>query len=88
MISIKRYISVLIFLHLLALLCLLVISAKFGTSVRTVEKNVSTILLTDDGYYRFAGKFAEGGSLLHNNRGPGLPLIYSLIYFFPKQCHP
>ena len=84
----KKYVAILVIIHIAVMLSLLVVAANFGPSVKTVEKDVGTLLLTDDGYYRLAGEFVDGGSLLHNRIGPGVPLIYSTIYLFPERYHP
>jgi 4-amino-4-deoxy-L-arabinose transferase-like glycosyltransferase len=84
----KRYISILVIIHIAIMLSLLLVAANFGPSTKTVERDVRTLLLVDDGYYRLAGEFVDGGSLLHNRIGPGVPLIYSTIYLFPERYHP
>ena len=84
----KKHIILLIVIHVIIILSLLLISTKYGTSVKSVNKDAKTLLLKDDGYYRIAGEFAKGGSLLHNRIGPGMPLIYSPIYLFPESFHP
>jgi len=83
----RKYITVLIIIHVAVMLSLLLVAVNFGPSVETVKKDAKTLLLTDDGYYRLAGEFVGGGSLLHNRIGPGIPLIYSTIYLFPERYH-
>ncbi|RQW09771.1 hypothetical protein EH222_03540, partial [candidate division KSB1 bacterium] len=47
------------------------------------------ILLLDDGYVEIARNFVEqDGSLLHQEVGPGLPLMYAPIFFMPDEYHP
>ena len=84
----KKYIAILVIIHITVMLSLLLVAANFGPSTKTVKKDARTLLLTDDGYYRLAGEFVDGESLLHNRIGPGVPLIYSTIYLFSESYHP
>lgn len=60
----------------------------FVTQVLFHNRDVSGLLLQDDGYYQLAGKFVSGnGSLFGNSVGPGMPLLYSIIYVFPQKMH-
>jgi hypothetical protein len=82
MIKEKKFLFIIISLHvfiiILGLLSIIILSGK----------DYNNILLMDDGYYYFANRFITGGSLFHNPIGPGLPLIYSAIFAFPRFLHP
>lgn len=57
---------------------------------RVVDRRLDlpTLLLMDDDYYGIAGKVVmEGGRLDGHSVGPGVPLLYSIIYFFPNSMH-
>ncbi|MCK4763587.1 MAG: glycosyltransferase family 39 protein [Candidatus Aminicenantes bacterium] len=71
----------LLFLHSLIILGLLTVIVISGLDYRD-------LLLRDDGYYRCARQFVQGGSLMHRQFGPLLPLLYSPLFIFPTFLHP
>jgi len=78
---IRKYIATLIFMHFLVVMTMLVVVIMSGANYRE-------LLLVDDGYYNIAEKFLHGATLLHKFRGPVLPLIFSILFVFPKSAHP
>jgi hypothetical protein len=84
-----RYIIVLGAIHVVIAVCLYAVLARYGPGAESIGKGVHRIMLEDDGYYQYAGRFVrDGETLLHRRIGPGLPLVYSAIYLFPDPAHP
>jgi len=76
-----KYIIMLILIHSLIILTMLVAAVRSGVDYRE-------LLLVDDGYYDIAEDFIKGETLLHKFRGPVIPLIFSILFVFPKSAHP
>lgn len=64
-----------------AILALLLVSI-------VASEDYHSLLLVDDGYYKIAGGFMRGESLVDHYVGPGLPLIFTVIHLFPEYLHP
>lgn len=76
----KKYILILIFVHIFVMLGLLITVILSG-------KDYDTLLLMDDGYYEMAGNITKG-KLDSNFYGFGYPFVLTILYLFPRFLHP
>jgi hypothetical protein len=74
-----RYLIIINFI----LITSIVIAAKiFGYDLTKL------LLVSDDGYFKLSKSLFEGESIMPNILGPGIPIIYYVIHFFPDTFHP
>lgn len=78
----KNPVKSLIILHFLAIALMVII-------VKMILHKPGSFFLEDDGYYAIGKDFFYGVSgLSHHFRTPGIPLVLSLLNFFPLILHP
>lgn len=77
----NKYIIALSLVHIFIMLIMLF-------AVMFSGRDYIKLLLYGENYYNPAKSFVNGSTLLHKTRGPILPLIYSILFFFPQSMHP